>query len=160
MVMCPNSLFFFLMIRRPPISTLLPYTTLFRSTVLPYYRITVLPYYRITVLPYYCITVLPYYCITVLLHYHITVLPYYSITVLLYYRITLLPYYSITVLLYYRMTRWMAFKLRHSRSHHTTRGLQHSQGSLLLGDMLGLNPATPACPVCDFQFTTTGMKEH
>src|SRR5256886_9445337 len=28
--------FFFLMIRRPPRSTLFPYTTLFRSTLLPY----------------------------------------------------------------------------------------------------------------------------
>src|SRR5258705_12326987 len=34
---CPNlySLFFFLMIRRPPRSTLFPYTTLFRSTLFP-----------------------------------------------------------------------------------------------------------------------------
>src|SRR5215208_7682378 len=29
--MCPGELFFFLMIRRPPRSTLFPYTTLFRS---------------------------------------------------------------------------------------------------------------------------------
>src|SRR5687767_15576918 len=32
----PLSLFFFLMIRRPPRSTLFPYTTLFRSTLFPY----------------------------------------------------------------------------------------------------------------------------
>src|SRR3712207_6902561 len=35
--MCmPMSLFFFLMIRRPPRSTLFPYTTLFRSKSMPY----------------------------------------------------------------------------------------------------------------------------
>src|SRR5260370_15929758 len=31
---CPPLLFFFLMIRRPPRSTLFPYTTLFRSTTM------------------------------------------------------------------------------------------------------------------------------
>src|SRR5258708_12032310 len=31
MLLCARSLFFFLMIRRPPRSTLFPYTTLFRS---------------------------------------------------------------------------------------------------------------------------------
>src|SRR2546426_3467064 len=31
----PNLIFFFLMIRRPPRSTLFPYTTLFRSPLLP-----------------------------------------------------------------------------------------------------------------------------
>src|SRR2546430_16750417 len=31
--LCPNLVFFFLMIRRPPRSTLFPYTTLFRSVV-------------------------------------------------------------------------------------------------------------------------------
>src|SRR4030065_1425457 len=35
------SLFFFLMIRRPPRSTLFPYTTLFRSTVLYYFMVRV-----------------------------------------------------------------------------------------------------------------------
>src|SRR2546430_17727789 len=30
-IMCPRLFFFFLMIRRPPRSTLFPYTTLFRS---------------------------------------------------------------------------------------------------------------------------------
>src|SRR4030065_2234403 len=35
------SLFFFLMIRRPPRSTLFPYTTLFRSTVLYYFMVKV-----------------------------------------------------------------------------------------------------------------------
>src|SRR5690348_18096448 len=34
-VSCHNSFFFFLMIRRPPRSTLFPYTTLFRSLAAP-----------------------------------------------------------------------------------------------------------------------------
>src|SRR5947207_16029385 len=34
-VLCANCCFFFLMIRRPPRSTLFPYTTLFRSLGLP-----------------------------------------------------------------------------------------------------------------------------
>src|SRR5258708_22285665 len=36
-------LFFFLMIRRPPRSTLFPYTTLFRSTEMPYADRTTVP---------------------------------------------------------------------------------------------------------------------
>src|SRR3712207_7777734 len=36
--LCVASMFFFLMIRRPPRSTLFPYTTLFRSTYLPAHR--------------------------------------------------------------------------------------------------------------------------
>src|ERR1051326_9390258 len=35
---CSFCFFFFLMIRRPPRSTLFPYTTLFRSLGLPWYR--------------------------------------------------------------------------------------------------------------------------
>src|SRR2546429_8608054 len=35
MILYSNSLFFFLMIRRPPRSTLFPYTTLFRSHPVP-----------------------------------------------------------------------------------------------------------------------------
>src|SRR3989441_5714993 len=35
----PTLFFFFLMIRRPPRSTLFPYTTLFRSRVLPYHAV-------------------------------------------------------------------------------------------------------------------------
>src|SRR5258707_12495025 len=41
-LLCPLSFFFFLMIRRPPRSTLFPYTTLFRSalrTLLPMARL-------------------------------------------------------------------------------------------------------------------------
>src|ERR1039457_5975319 len=35
-ILCLLFFFFFLMIRRPPRSTLFPYTTLFRSTMLPF----------------------------------------------------------------------------------------------------------------------------
>src|SRR6201999_4660941 len=34
----PNTFIFFLMIRRPPRSTLFPYTTLFRSPILQFFR--------------------------------------------------------------------------------------------------------------------------
>src|SRR3712207_7712983 len=41
--MCARQLFFFLMIRRPPRSTLFPYTTLFRSQSVPVRRRRRLP---------------------------------------------------------------------------------------------------------------------
>src|SRR5205085_7841222 len=49
MLLIASSYFFFLMIRRPPRSTLFPYTTLFRSPLALAHRLTVSLSHRLTV---------------------------------------------------------------------------------------------------------------